>query len=309
MTAPGNTVILLVLLSAFAGCVGYAVGRWHERRASGDEREEAYRDGYDQAARRAFSLAARVAGRRRRGAVRASAAVSRSGEPASAAPAPEPTAPLGPIPVPGTPAPAPAPSAGAPFPAPEPAPAPSAGAPFPAPATPAAPAPLAPSISAAAPDPVPMPGRRRAAAAGPPETPVVGFPAPAPHVVPGIPGPQAVGGVHYSSLPDPQWSGIAEAEPTAEVPPPRRHATSPEGGGRHGVPEELVRAATYKLTADRVARAKVHDPSTPAPPPEPSFPTSPPASSTSPTPPSSASPPSPPPEPRRRPPVPRPRGL
>jgi hypothetical protein len=33
-----------------------------------------------------------------------------------------------------------------------------------------------------------------------------------------------------------------------------------ENGGRHTVPEELVRAATYRLTPDRVARAKVRPP-------------------------------------------------
>jgi hypothetical protein len=34
--------------------------------------------------------------------------------------------------------------------------------------------------------------------------------------------------------------------------------------GRHTVPEELVRAATYKLAADRVARAKVQSPEDPS---------------------------------------------
>ena len=32
----------------------------------------------------------------------------------------------------------------------------------------------------------------------------------------------------------------------------------PSRRGRHLVPDELVRAATYRLTPDRVARAKVH---------------------------------------------------
>ncbi|WP_344935236.1 hypothetical protein, partial [Actinoplanes nipponensis] len=31
------------------------------------------------------------------------------------------------------------------------------------------------------------------------------------------------------------------------------------GGGRHLVPDELVRAPTYRLTPDRVARAKVRE--------------------------------------------------
>ena len=33
--------------------------------------------------------------------------------------------------------------------------------------------------------------------------------------------------------------------------------TESAGGGRHLVPDELVRAPTYRLTPDRVARAKV----------------------------------------------------
>jgi hypothetical protein len=37
-----------------------------------------------------------------------------------------------------------------------------------------------------------------------------------------------------------------------------------ESSGRHTVPDELVQAATYRLPADRVARAKVHDATTPA---------------------------------------------
>jgi hypothetical protein len=231
MSAPGNTAILLVLLTGFVGCVGYAVGRWHERRQSAPEREEAYRDGYDQAARSVFSMAARLAGPRRRGAVRASAVVSRAVDPPGA-PVGEPEmkrSPAGDRPVPG--------------------------------------------VS------------------------VVGFPAPAPQVVPGIPVPPAVGGVHYSSLPDPSWSAVSPEpstvlrEPSAvpresDVPQARHYAASSEGGpsprgaGRHSVADELVRAATYKLAADRVARAKVQE--------------------------SSADPA---PETGGRPPVPRPRGL
>ncbi|GIE84500.1 hypothetical protein [Actinoplanes regularis] len=221
MSAPGNSVILLVLLSVFVGCAGYAVGRWHERREGGAEREEAYRDGYDHAARSVFSLAARVAGPRRRGAVRASAAVrkeeratrsgdagvveSRTGDPAPVAATP--TAPESPDVVP--------PVADAVSPAP-----PAAGSSF-------------------------------------------GFPAPEPHTGPGLPAPAAAGGVNYSSLPDPHWPA------------------EPESSGRHTVPDELVRAATYKLAADRVARAKVRSAE------EPTVPSL---------------------DPGKRPPVPRPRG-
>ncbi len=223
MSAPGNSVILLVLLSVFVGCVGYAVGRWHERREGGAEREEAYRDGYDHAARRAFSLAARVAGPRRRGAVRASAVV-RNGEPETRsgdAGAVESRA--------GEPAPA----------VESPAAAVSSGA---GPSSAAVPPGRGSSAAAVSSDP----GRSVGDAASPAAViSSFGFPAPEPHVGPGLPAPAAEGGVNYSSLPDPQW------------------AAQPERSGRHTVPDELVRAATYKLAADRVARAKVRSPEEP----------------------------------------------
>jgi hypothetical protein len=50
---------------------------------------------------------------------------------------------------------------------------------------------------------------------------------------------------------DPGASGGPEAVPDPD---------SAESSGRHLVPDELVRAATYRLAADRVARAKVHGP-------------------------------------------------
>ncbi|WP_155123705.1 MULTISPECIES: hypothetical protein [unclassified Actinoplanes] len=241
MSVPGNTVILLVLLSAFVGCVGYALGRWHERREGGADRAEAYRDGYDHAARSVFSMAARVAGRRRgRGAVRASAVVSPpdpsvapvSSSPAAPAPVSAPaSAAAGPVAVSGMPQPV------------------STGA--------SAEAPLAGVPSSG------VPSSGVAASGGPAAG--VSFPAPEPIVVPGLPEPAAEGGVHYSSLPDPRWG----AEETVSPPPvPRaRHYVSTagetdtpaprEGAGRHTVPDELVQAATYKLAADRVARARV----------------------------------------------------
>ncbi|BCY14082.1 hypothetical protein [Actinoplanes sp. L3-i22] len=236
MSAPGNSVILLVLLSVFVGCIGYALGRMHERRMGGEEREEAYRDGYDHAARSVFSLAARVAGPRRRGAVRASVVVG-EGAPRTGDSVPEPEATV--VPEPAPPAPAPV-------------------------------------VSAVADPPPLVPVRRRAPdSSGTPRPSSVGFPAPAPH--PGLPEPAADGGVHYSSLPDPHWP--AEPDPAvaplpepgpASVPAPRaRHSAEPESAGRHTVPDELVRAATYKLAADRVARAKVRAPEEPSDPPVP----------------------------------------
>lgn len=65
MTAPGNSVLIFMLLAAFVACCGYAAGRIHQRRQEGPGREEAYRDGYETATRSVFSLAARVIGPRR----------------------------------------------------------------------------------------------------------------------------------------------------------------------------------------------------------------------------------------------------
>ncbi|MCA2213321.1 hypothetical protein [Jidongwangia harbinensis] len=51
----------------------------------------------------------------------------------------------------------------------------------------------------------------------------------------------------------------AEPAPAAPAPQPR----APIGldpHGRHRAPEELLRASTYRLTADRIARAKVQAP-------------------------------------------------
>ena len=77
MTAPGNSAVLFVLLAAFLTCTGYAAGRLHQWYRTGQERDEAYRDGYDTATRSVFSMAARIIGPRRteRAAIRASAAV------------------------------------------------------------------------------------------------------------------------------------------------------------------------------------------------------------------------------------------
>ncbi|WP_328460799.1 hypothetical protein OHA21_30785 [Actinoplanes sp. NBC_00393] len=194
MTAPGDIVILLLLLASLLACTGYAIGRVHQRHQSGPDREQAFRHGYDSATRNVFSMAARAAGRRRdRGPVQGSASV-----PADAAAQESPTVPVPPAPLP------PAPVEGPTKPVPQVAP---------------------------------------------------GFPAPPPHTGPGLPPPAATGGVTYSSLPDPRWSGVADLVPEQREPEPRR--------GRHTVPEELVRAATYVLPPDRVARAKVVPPDEP----------------------------------------------
>jgi hypothetical protein len=64
MTAPGNSAVLFVLLAAFLACTGYAAGRLHQWYRTGQDRDEAYRDGYDTATRSVFSMAARIIGPR-----------------------------------------------------------------------------------------------------------------------------------------------------------------------------------------------------------------------------------------------------
>jgi hypothetical protein len=54
-----------------------------------------------------------------------------------------------------------------------------------------------------------------------------------------------VGGVVYQQFPDPRGG---DEEPAAE---------NASAAGRHTVPDELVQAATYRLPADRIFRAKV----------------------------------------------------
>lgn len=88
MTAPGNATVLIVLLAVLVACTGYAAGRLHQWHRSGLDRDEAYRDGYDTAARSTFSLAARIVGLRRdRGRVRATAPVPARCAPEGPAPA------------------------------------------------------------------------------------------------------------------------------------------------------------------------------------------------------------------------------
>ncbi len=170
------TPSLLTLLAVFIAAAGYAVGRLHQWYRTGLERDDAYREGYDTAARSTFSMAARLAGPRRdRSGVRASAAVQ-AGRPAETSPRPSP--------------------------------------------------PHAPSVLSPRPS---GPSAARTAAA---------FFAPsAPPVTP----PETADDV-----------GVA-ASPAAPEPGPE-----PDRPGRHLVPDELVRAATYRLPPDRVARAKVH---------------------------------------------------
>ncbi|WP_189078167.1 hypothetical protein [Mangrovihabitans endophyticus] len=76
MTAPGNSPLIFALLAAFVACTGYAAGRLHQWHRTLQDRDEAYRDGYDTATRSVFSMAARIMSpRREKAAIRASASV------------------------------------------------------------------------------------------------------------------------------------------------------------------------------------------------------------------------------------------
>ena len=78
MTAPGNDLLLSVLLIAFTASTGYAAGRIHQWYRTALERDQAYREGYDTATRSLFGLAARIVRPRRseRGEVRGTATVT-----------------------------------------------------------------------------------------------------------------------------------------------------------------------------------------------------------------------------------------
>jgi hypothetical protein len=78
MTAPGNGILLTVLIVVFGLSTGYAAGRIHQWYRTSLDRDEAYRDGYDTATQSLFSVAARaVKGRRAdKAAARGTASVS-----------------------------------------------------------------------------------------------------------------------------------------------------------------------------------------------------------------------------------------
>ncbi|MCO8270638.1 hypothetical protein M1L60_08505 [Actinoplanes sp. TRM 88003] len=65
MTAPGDLVLIILLVAVFVASCGYAAGRMHQRYQLKQDREAAYRDGYETASSKVFSLAARVASRKR----------------------------------------------------------------------------------------------------------------------------------------------------------------------------------------------------------------------------------------------------
>jgi len=276
MTAPGNTALVVSLMAVFVACAAYAIGRWHQR---GRDREDAYREGYDNATRSTVSLAARAVARRR------------AGRPAAAALTPDALTPDGVTPgglTPGGLTPdALTPGALAPG--------------GPAADDPASRYPIAPPPADGS---VPVPSLRPTGSSLPAGLPPsernptpLGFPVPPPAPPQLIGEPAAFGGVVYRPFPDPRLVGNSEPLPADRgslhgVPalhspssyplsprplsprPPSSHspsshpagpaAASAEGEsastGRHTVPDELVRSTTYRLPADRVFRAKVPEP-------------------------------------------------
>ncbi|HET9516496.1 MAG TPA: hypothetical protein VFO77_02090 [Actinoplanes sp.] len=78
MTAPGNGILLTLLIVVLAASTGYAAGRIHQWYRTSLERDEAYRDGYDTATQSLFSVAARLVKQRRdnKSAARGTAVVS-----------------------------------------------------------------------------------------------------------------------------------------------------------------------------------------------------------------------------------------
>src|SRR3954452_24757385 len=57
MTAP----LLSTLLAVLFACLGYAAGRVHQWHRGAGDRNEAYKEGYDEATRSTLSMAARLA--------------------------------------------------------------------------------------------------------------------------------------------------------------------------------------------------------------------------------------------------------
>jgi hypothetical protein len=223
MNAPGNSILIIALVAVFVACCGYAAGRVHQRRQTGDDREAAYRDGYEKGSHSVFRLAARAFGPRRP--VRAAAPVkpeSEAGEETTLLPqlaTPEKEE----VPV--------AEMAELGFPLPPPPPV------------------------GTVPEPSAVGGVRFQRFPDPRtggET----------TVLPDLSDQAAARPEKADSVPEPRRPRGHRApeegeEDTVDV---SAETSSP---GRHTVPEELVQAATYRLPPDRVFRAKVRDTPTP----------------------------------------------
>jgi hypothetical protein len=57
MIAPGNSIVQIILGLAFLIASGYALGRIHQWYRYGNERDQSYREGYDEAAQSMFDMA------------------------------------------------------------------------------------------------------------------------------------------------------------------------------------------------------------------------------------------------------------
>jgi hypothetical protein len=79
MTAPGNSLLQILLALAFVIASGYASGRIHQWYKHGLERDRSYREGYDHASRSMFDMAVRT-----RSTVNAPAAQPTPAEPCTA---------------------------------------------------------------------------------------------------------------------------------------------------------------------------------------------------------------------------------
>lgn len=58
-TSPGNNYVLTLLGFLLIVTAAYAAGRLHQRLRTAEDRDDAYRDGYDQATQSMWALAAR----------------------------------------------------------------------------------------------------------------------------------------------------------------------------------------------------------------------------------------------------------
>ncbi|WP_250033115.1 hypothetical protein [Paractinoplanes maris] len=285
MTAPGDLVLISVLVALFVASCGYAAGRLHQRYQLRQDREEAYRDGYETASSRVFSLAARIA------------APKRAGRPARGAAAVQPSPP------PAEPAPAPFPDPGravrhqgvaAKAAGPDPSPAGSFGFPVPPPpppntlAEPAAvgglsfqplrdprPADGSGPVLGRRPSPFPLPTSPLIAAATSTSTPASASSpvSPLSPISPSLPAlsssPVSPSSPALSSSPGSPSSPALPSSPVSSSPAlPSSPVSSPDEPaprvGKHTVPDELVQGATYRLPPDRIFRAKVPN-STPLP--------------------------------------------
>jgi hypothetical protein len=239
MTAPGNDILLTLLLIAFIGSSGYAGGRIHQWYRTSLDRDQAYRDGYDTATRSLFSLASRIIRPRRseKAAVRGTATVTSI------------------LAAPG------AAGHGA---TPDPA---GHGATHGAAGHGATHGAAGHGATHGAVADRANHGHvaHGAAAHGmPPAAAAHGMPPGAAHT--GAPGAAHATGVAGTAGRRPAPAPAAATAAPALRSVPRRAAAEAASDdtrpasvsqGRHTVPDELVRAATYRLSADRVARAKV----------------------------------------------------